>query len=267
MSSTDSRAKDSPQGAAAALLNGLRVLECFSAERPELGVTEITRLVDLHKSTVSRILSGLADQGYVERTLAGRYRLGLGVIALAAPLLAGLDVRSTALPHLEEAVERTGETAALLLRDGAQTIVVEQVSSPQFVRHTQNIGTRYHRWGSSSVRLSAAHMRTEVRDRCLASRTFTDGPDPSDPEALRIAIAGLARIRSQGFAVNDGDSETQEYGVSAPVRNVDGNLAAIITLSAPRQRVGDDLARTLTAVARDTAATVSTHLGYQVPRG
>lgn len=110
-------------------------------------------------------------------------------------------------------------------------------------------------------------MRTEVRDRCLASRTFTDGPDPSNPEALRIAIAGLGMIRSQGFAVNDGDSETQEYGVSAPVRNVDGNLAAIITLSAPRQRVGDDLARTLTAVARDTAATVSTHLGYQVPRG
>ena len=71
---------DKPQGAAASLLNGLTVLEAFSvAKRSLLGVTEISELVGLHKSTVSRMLSGLDEAGYVQRDEeTGRYRLGLG---------------------------------------------------------------------------------------------------------------------------------------------------------------------------------------------
>ena len=53
------------QGAAASLLNGLAVLEAFSVQNPVLGVTEIAQRVGLHKSTVSRILSGLTEAGYV----------------------------------------------------------------------------------------------------------------------------------------------------------------------------------------------------------
>ena len=259
----DTRNTGAPQGAAAALLNGLRVLETFTVERPELGVTEIAAKVGLHKSTVHRILTGLAEEGYAERTSSGRYRLGLGIISLAGPLLAGLDVRNTALPHLEDAVDATRETAALLLRDGPHTLVVEQVTSPQFVRHSQNIGTRYHRWGSASVRLNAAHLRPEPRERYLRDGVYTAGPDWSDPAVRDHVDAELRQILENGFSVNDGDSQTQEFGVAAPVLNVDGNLAAIVTLSAPRQRVDPELRELLTTTARQTADTISRHLGYR----
>ncbi len=95
------------------LLNGLRVLEAFSITEPVLGVTEIARKVDLHKSSVSRMLATLEKAGYVEREEGtGRYRLGLGVIGLAGPLLANLDVRRVALPELEGLTRRTEETSA-----------------------------------------------------------------------------------------------------------------------------------------------------------
>ena len=60
-----------PQGAPAALINGLSILESFSIKRPSLGVTEISEIVGLHKSTVSRMLNGLAELGYVRREQTG----------------------------------------------------------------------------------------------------------------------------------------------------------------------------------------------------
>ena len=81
----------SPDGRAgtSVLLNGLKVLETFSIEEPLLGVTEIAGRVGMHKSSVSRILAVLEQVHYVERDPeSGRFRLGLGVIGLAGPLLA-----------------------------------------------------------------------------------------------------------------------------------------------------------------------------------
>jgi len=227
---------DKPQGAAASLLNGLAVLEAFSvAQRSLLGVTEISELVGLHKSTVSRMLTGLTEAGYVQRDdNTGRYRLGLGMIGLAGPLLAELDVRRAALPHLEELTQATGETAAIAVWNGTNAIVVEQTASPHQVKHSAAIGTRYNKFASSSVRVFLAELPPEEVDRLLAGGTvLRDGyRGLEDPVRDQLAL-----VRHQGYAVNDGVTTFEEYGVSAPVRDYRGAVVGCITTSAPRSRV------------------------------
>lgn len=224
------------QGAAASLLNGLAVLESFSvASRPLLGVTEISELVGLHKSTVSRMLTGLAESGYVQRDDAtGRYRLGLGMIGLAGPLLADLNVRRAALPHLEELTETTSETAAIAVWNGTNAIVVEQTASPHQVKHSASIGTRYNKYASSSVRIFLAELTPEEVGRLLSGgiiqRDNYRGLEDSAHAHLRV-------VGEQGFAINDGDTTFEEYGVSAPVRDYRGKAVGCITASAPRSRV------------------------------
>lgn len=224
------------QGAAASLLNGLAVLEAFSvASRPLLGVTEISELVGLHKSTVSRMLTGLAESGYVQRDDdTGRYRLGLGMIGLAGPLLADLNVRRAALPHLEDLTESTHETAAIAVWNGTNAIVVEQTASPHQVKHSASIGTRYNKFASSSVRVFLAELPPEEVGRLLSGgiiqRDSYRGLEDPAHEHLRV-------VRDQGFAVNDGDTTFEEYGVSAPVRDYRGKAVGCITASAPRSRV------------------------------
>ena len=193
---------DKPQGAAASLLNGLTVLEAFSvAKRSLLGVTEISELVGLHKSTVSRMLSGLDEAGYVQRDEdTGRYRLGLGMIGLAGPLLAELGVRRAALPHLEELTEATGETAAIAVWNGTNAIVVEQTASPHQVKHSAAIGTRYNKFASSSVRVFLAELPTEETDRLLAGQTvLQDGyrglEDRAHEQLAEVRDHGLRRQR------------------------------------------------------------------------
>ncbi|MCO4255922.1 IclR family transcriptional regulator [Pseudarthrobacter cellobiosi] len=252
---------DKPQGAAASLLNGLTVLEAFSvAKRSLLGVTEISELVGLHKSTVSRMLTGLDEAGYVQRDdETGRYRLGLGMIGLAGPLLAELGVRRAALPHLEDLTQATGETAAIAVWNGTNAIVVEQTASLHQVKHSAAIGTRYNKFASSSVRVFLAELPPEETDRLLADRTvlregYLGLEDPAHEQ--------LVGVRDDGFAVNDGETTYEEYGVSAPVRDYRGAVVGCITASAPRARVQYMQSQSILREAvLEAAARVSTRLG------
>src|SRR3954470_15428960 len=131
---------DVPDGAEtrgiSVLQNGIAVLRAFTVDEPVQGVSEIAAKVGLHKSTVSRILATLELEGLVERDpTTRRFRLGLGVIGLAGPLLADLDVRRIAYPVLLDLARRTGETAALMLWDGGESVCVEQVPSSHQVKH------------------------------------------------------------------------------------------------------------------------------------
>jgi DNA-binding IclR family transcriptional regulator len=202
----------------------------------------------------------LDEAGYVQRDEdTGRYRLGLGMIGLAGPLLAELGVRRVALPHLEELTEATGETAAIAVWNGTNAIVVEQTASPHQVKHSAVIGTRYNKFASSSVRVFLAELPPEETDRLLAGRTVLrdDYRGLEDP-----AHEQLAEVRDLGFAVNDGETTYEEYGVSAPVRDYRGEVVGCITASAPRSRVQHQQSQSILREAvLQAAERVSTRLG------
>lgn len=257
------RSAPAPQGAAASLLNGLNVLEAFTPAHPVLGVTEISERVGLHKSTVSRMLQGLSEAGYVQREeTTGRYRLGLGLLGLAAPLLADLDVRRAALPHLENLTEVTGETSGLSLWNGTEAVVVEQVGSPHQVKHSAHIGTRYNRWASSSVRLflsnmeiNQVHALVNEGNIIVSDRDRKDGGFDTPEDHLR-------QVREDNLAINDGQTTYEEFGVSTTIRDYRGRIAGCITVSAPRSRVQHlELKDLLVESVRAAASAVSARLG------
>ncbi len=248
---------DTP-ASASALLNGLSVLQAFSMGEPVLGVTEISRLVDLHKSTVSRILATLEQAGYVERESdGGRFRLGLGLIALAGPLLADLDVRRAAHPVLQHLTARTTETSALMIWNGHEAVVVEQVASPKQVKHTAAIGTRYDTYESSSVQVFLAELPVGAVERLFERHLL----GPHDPATLEGYLDDLARVRKQGYAINNGRTSVEEVGIAAPVRDHRGVALASVLLSAPRFRVSPTMLEPLAHNVLDAAAAVSARLG------
>lgn len=256
------RLNDEPiQGAAASLLNGLGVLEAFSIGKPVLGVTEIAQKVNLHKSTVSRILTGLVNAGYVERDEeTGRFRLGLGLIGLAGPLLAELDVRRAAHTDLEALTATTGETSALAVWNGVEAIVVEEIPSPHQVKHTAAIGTRYNHYESSSVRIFLAQLPFPEAEQLLETGRITRSPGAGPHGDYR---EHLATVKEQGLAVNDGFSSVEEVGISAVVRDFRDKAVGCITVKAPRSRTGPDRIAVHSDSVIAAARSVSARLGHR----
>src|SRR5215468_5982908 len=85
----------------AAVERALAVLDALSDGSPELGTNEIARRTGINASTVSRLLATLAGAGIVEHVPGtGRYRLGVRLLQLGNAVLARLDLREIARPHL-----------------------------------------------------------------------------------------------------------------------------------------------------------------------
>jgi IclR family acetate operon transcriptional repressor len=260
----DPRPDDAPGSAdirgMSVLQNGLAVLRAFTVDEPLLGVSEIAARVGLHKSTVSRILSTLELEDLVERdTTTRRFRLGLGVIAMAGPLLADLDVRRVAYPVLRDLSRRTGETAALMIWDGDEAVCVEQVASAREVKHTTALGTRYRTAASSSVQVFLARAEPVVV-RSLLVKGAIDLPGLTEA-ALEAYLERLRDVRERGVAVNYGETSLEEVGVAAPVCDHRGEPIAAVLLSAPRFRISAEQLPVLVEAVGTAAASVTSRLG------
>ena len=261
---SDSNGKGGAKGASA-IVNAIAVLRSFTADDPLLGVTEIANRVGLHKSTVSRILATFEQENLVERDAdTRRFRLGLGLIAVAGPLLAELEERRVAYPVLRELAELTGETSALMMWEGNESICVEQIASRHQIKHTAPLGARYSDALSSSVQVFLATQPEERVRALLRSGAITyPGLDEASLEDYLLRLKDDSR---RGWAINYGESSLDEVGVAAPVYDHRGDLVAAVLIPAPRFRVSKERLQSLGESCRAAADKVTARLGGNAPR-
>ena len=124
-----------------AIERAVAILNAFSAETPELGVTELAERLGLHKSTVHRFLVNLEAGGLVERNArTARYRLGLRIFELGGLVLQQMNLWDEALPFLEGLVRESGETGHLAVLDGGEAIYIEKVEARRALRIPSAMG-------------------------------------------------------------------------------------------------------------------------------
>jgi DNA-binding IclR family transcriptional regulator len=226
------------------------------ADAGVVGTNELARQTGLPASTVSRQLGTLAATGLVEQDAeTGRYRLGIHVVRLANAVLARLDVRRVAHPHLEELVRLTGETATLHVPGEEDAVTVDFVPSAHFIQHVSQLG-----------RPSIAHA-TSAGKVMLA---FTDRPLPRGPLRAYTAQtitdsdalgAEIERVRARGFAQAFEEREPGLAAVAAPVWSASGALAAIVALQGPMARFGRAQVRAALPALLDRTRAISSELG------
>ncbi|GIU95748.1 MAG: IclR family transcriptional regulator [Gaiellaceae bacterium] len=229
------------------------------AEGGELGTNEIARRTGMTPSTVSRQLGTLVAAGLVERAPSGRYRLGLRIVHLANALLARLDVREVARPHLQELVTTTGETATLSVPGDTDAITVDFVPGLHHVQPVSRLGRPSIAHATSAGKVMLAFSGRELPEgplRAYTPRTITD------PRALAEEIA---RVREQGWAKAIGEREPDLTAIAAPIRSARGELEAIVALQGPSSRFDDAEVERALPVLLAHADAISRELGWRPP--
>ena len=237
-----------------ALSNGIDILERLAASGSPLGVTQLAEASGLHKSTVSRILATLEEHSLVQQDDQTRkYQLGVGLASLAGPMLANLDLRRVGGAIMKEVTGSTLESTALVTFTGIDGVVIEHSASPKLVKHITPIGTRINRQHAASMQVFAAFSapveRAAFYPDYMISRAEVD--------------AMCERVLGQGFAINDGDTDPEEWSVAAPIFDHRGQLVGAALISVPRARITDFAARDLPGRVVNAAAEISRRLGYQ----
>ena len=228
------------------------------ADAGELGTNEIARRTGMTPSTVSRQLGTLAASGLVERVASsGRYRLGIRLVHLANAVLARLDVREVARPHLVVLVEATGETATLSVPGDDDAITVDFVPGAHQVQPVSRLG-----------RPSIAHATSAGKVLlAFSGREFPEGPfraytplTITDPKALAREIEA---VRERGYAEAAGEREPGLTAIAAPIRSSRGELEAIVALQGPSSRFDAAAVARALPLVLEAAAAVSRELGWR----
>ena len=210
----------------------ITVLEIL-ARGGEAGVTELAAEIDVHKSTVFRLLGALEDRRLVEQVGArGKYRLGFGLIPLAGAVSARLDISRQGRDVCERLAVELGETINLAVLEEHFAVNVDQALGSATVASQNWIGklTPLHCTSSGKVLLAALdpERRAEV---LAASGAANNGVDVAALEAE------LQRVRAEGYALAIEELEVGLNAASAPVRDGFGVVIAALSVSGPSYRL------------------------------
>jgi DNA-binding IclR family transcriptional regulator len=240
----------------------MAILHAFDASAPELGVTELSRRVNIDKSTVYRLLSALQQGGLIEQNPAtAKYHLGLGLLRLSGLAQQSLDLPRVARPYLLELAEVSEETVNLSLMTADDKIMnIDGVTSPHRVRNVGWIGREMPAHAVSGGKVVLAFLEEEKVDEILARGLPRLTPHTVvDPAELR---AELAQIRKVGYGLAQEELEEGLSAVAAPIWNHEGRVIAIFSVSGPSFRLPKARLEELGRVTKRMAGRVSETIGF-----
>jgi DNA-binding IclR family transcriptional regulator len=229
-----------------------------------MGVTEVSRKVNLHKSTVYRLLSAFEGEGLIAKSPEnGKYRLGPELIVLGEQVLRHTDVHRVALPFLRDMADRTGETVDLEVLSGGNVVTIEEIAGKHVVAAAGAIGMPWAAHATSTGKVLLAFQPPEKQRQILARtlkkftpRTITDS---------KVLSRDLIKIREQGYAVSYGELEDHLIAIGLPIRSRNGDAIAAVSISGPDTRLTPDKLPGLIRIGLDTCSKISARLGYHGP--
>lgn len=232
------------------------------AHFPEgLGLSDVSVKIGLHKSTVHRLLGSLKDRGYIEQDEdSSRYRIGVAFIALAAPYLNQLDLKTVTEPEMRRLSDKIGVTVYMATLRDDEVVYLNKVERYDGFRRFDIIGRHVPvHCTSLGKSLLMDHTPNQIRDILIrhppVNKTIRTKTKVDD------ILADIELCRIRGWS---SDLEEHEEGVNcvgAPIRDYRGRIVAAISAVWRSLRSGEEIEKSGRTVAV-SAGEISKKLGY-----
>jgi IclR family pca regulon transcriptional regulator len=260
---------DGGTGTSQSLERGLAILSSFNSERPLIGVSELSRDLDLSRSTAHRYVATLAKLGYLQQDPESkRYRLGPKVLDLGFSALNSMDLLEIAAPHLRRLADETQRTVNLAILDGTDVVYIERYRTArpgqQEIDLNLHVGARLPAYCTAMGKAILAFLPEERLNELIKRIEFVPrGPNTlTDPVAFREE---LARIRASGISVNDEELAYGLRSIAAPIHSHSGEVLAALNLAVHRTMVSmEELIEQFGPSVMQAAEDISLSLGHRL---
>ncbi len=207
------------------------IIELLSREPRSIPMTEIGRRLDLHKSTVHRLLTTLRKRGYVEKEEeTGNYKLGLGFVELASLYLNSLELKTEAIPFLNQLTKATGQTTFLAIMDEAEVVYMDKVETYHSLRRYTIIGKRLPMHTTSLGKAMLSGLKDSEIEALYPDRKLQLITKKTIP-TFDILMKEIKQIRERGWAIDDEENEKGTRCVGAPIYDYRDRVIAAISLA------------------------------------
>lgn len=236
------------------LAKALHVLECFTVQTPELGVTELAEMNGITKSNAHNILSTFQKSGYVEKLPNGKYTLGLQFLKFAYIINQHLGYPKAVYDLLLDTATRVGEIVYFGLPYGTEILylyVAHPIDRMRELPYRDMLGehTPLYCTGIGKAILAAMPekewpQRIPAEPHRYTASTITD---------YGAIMDELWRTRRRGYSIDNCEREENVRCVGVPVYSSSGALVGGISISGPSQSMTDAKLLECSKILTDTA--------------
>lgn len=241
----------------------LAVIDALADAREDASLAELAGKLQLHKSTVHRLVMILERHRVVERDpTSGRYHLGLRLFELGTIAIDRLNIRQRARRHLEHLLFEVDETVHLCMLDGGEVLYLDKIEPSRSVRMASRIGRRNPAHCTAVGKAMLAYLREAEVDDILRQQ----GLPRLTPHTITTPAelkAELRTIRERGYAIDNEEGEEGVRCVAAAVLDHDGHPLAAISVSAPAFRLPLGKTPVVAKAVCEAARAVFDDLGFR----
>ncbi|RAU01006.1 IclR family transcriptional regulator [Bacillus altitudinis] len=235
----------------------LDILSCFSEERQELTLTDISKEMNLAMSTTTRLLKALEMNHFVEKNQETmKYRLGQRLYLLGYIAGKSIKLRELAKPLMYTLRDETKETVNLYVLDHKSRVCIEQAEGLQSIRHLVKIGEKLPLYAGAGGKVLLAFRSAEFQQQVFASE--------ADHMTMEEWQKECRHILETHTACSIDEREVGSAAVAAPIFNIHGEVQACLSISGPTQRFTEDVIPQLQQKVKEHAEKLSEQLGYVV---
>ncbi len=217
--------------------HALDVLEQFFGEGDELGVTELSKRLKLHKNNVFRLLATLEARGYIEQNKATEnYRLGIKCLHLGRRYIHHMGLVRQARPILAELAHSCRESAyvAIVRRDG---VVPLEAAEPddRAVRITPPVGLALPLHCTAAGK---AHLAFDAEEQLKSALPEALGrhTDRTIVDRARL-LEQLETVERDGYSVDSGEFMEEVSSVAVPIRDYTRSVVGSLAIAGPTYRI------------------------------
>lgn len=245
-----------------AIRRAMLILELLAKDSEGRGITEISNILHIPKSSVFSILYTLQDGGFVEKDVGSRYKLGPKTFEIGNAYARVADFVQEFAPIAREMVAQCNETVHLAVLDGVEVIYLARQEGAAAVRVAVSMGARLpaHAVATGKVllaSLSEAEVEERFRGVRLVRRT------PNTVTSLDALLEELQQVRAVGYAIDNEESAKGVLCIASPVINHEEKTVAAISISFPLIRGSRERMETIISLVKDGALKLSHRLGYR----
>ena len=240
----------------------LTVLEIVAEYNAGLGITEISNRIDLHKSTIHRLLSTLIHKGYIiQDPVTLKYRTTLKLYELGCKRVENTDILTASRPYTKKLMEFTNEVVHLVVRDGNEIVYIDKVEAENTITMLSTIGRRIPLYCTSVGKAILSQLDMEEVVKIWRTSNIIR-KTPNTIINLEDMVEELTKVRNLGYAVDEEENEEGIRCIGAAILNKDGDVEGAISISGPIMRVTEDLINIYGEQAKNYALQISKELGY-----
>lgn len=245
------------------------ILEYFTAQKPEWGVTELADAIGSNKSTVYRFLADLNKLGILyKQPTTEKYSLGLKLFELGSRVQLKTAFVDKTHPELVEVAKSIKETVHIALLKNHKVFYVDKVESPHGLKISSHIGSFNPAHATALGKVLIAFLSENSQEQMiqtLEAESLLTNFTKNTITNRRSLNKELKKIKENKFAIDREEFELGLICLAVPIYNQNKEVVASLSASGPASRFQEKEVSNYVSILKNGADVITEKIGFFKP--